>query len=264
MFNRNFIKKFLVLPEVAKIPIDSDERVAKAGEIIKKRPFLRKIYDSFYKEFVRCDNELKSLNGISLELGSGAGYLKDLLPSVITSDVVKYENVDRVENAYSFSFENSSLRAVYMLDVLHHLGDVKRFFGEVDRCLKPGGRLVLIEPYSSYWSRFFYKNFHHEPHDNTVVNWEFPDKGPLSSANSALPTIIFHRDRKIFEKLYPNLKIREIKYHTFLLYILSGGLSRRQLSPSFLYTFFALIEKILNPFMKKYLAWFQTIVIEKR
>lgn len=58
-------------------------------------------------------------------------------------------------------------------------------------------------------------------------------RGALSGANVAIIWIIFERDRYLFEQEFPESQIFDISLHTPLSYLLSGGLSVRQLAPSF-------------------------------
>jgi len=259
------IKNYIKLPDLADIPLDSPNRPAAVRDVIlHKQHFLKKLYLDFYKTFQRVEQSLQHLDGDSLELGSGGGFLQEIIPTVITSDIVPCPSVDRVENAYHLNFADNGLKAIYMVDVLHHLGNVELFFEQAERCLQPGGKIVMIEPYCSAFGSFIYKYIHHEGYDTKTKTWKFPDTGPLSSANSALPTLIFHRDRKKFEKQFPTLAVETIKYHTFLLYLLSGGLSFRQLVPTSSYKPFYYLERALSPLMKHGLACFQTITITKR
>jgi hypothetical protein len=120
----------------------------------------------------------------------------------------------------------------------------------------------MIEPANTCWSRFIYKNFHHELFD-PQANWELAGKqNPLSQGNGALPWIIFTRDRQIFEKEFPSLRIVSIRNHTPLRYLLSGGLTLRQLVPSFTYPAVKAIEYALSS-MDNLLGMFQTIKLEK-
>jgi SAM-dependent methyltransferase len=263
-FYEAVVKKIFLLPHIKDVPLDSKERTCAARDIIlNHKPFLKRFYCDMYAAFQKTERELAHLKGDSLELGSGGGFLKDVMPGIITSDIDAYEHVDRVEDAHNLSFAPGSLKAIYMFDVLHHLGNSKQFFREASRCLVSGGRVVMIEPYGSLWGRFVYRYLHHEPYDDATKQWEFPTVGPLSSANGALPTMIFHRDRAEFERLFPELKIKKITYHTFILYLVSGGVSMRPLVPSFLYGPIKCFEKMLTPFMGCALGTFQTIELEK-
>lgn len=159
-------------------------------------------------------------------------------------------------------FENESVRAFFMIDVLHHIKKPRSFFVEAQRCLKKGGKIVMIEPANTLWGRFIYKNFHHEMFD-TKAEWEMDKTGPLSDANGALAWIIFQRDREIFDSEFGSLKILNISFHTPFRYLLSGGLSFRQLVPSFQYGFVKFLEVCLSP-LNRWVGMFETIVLEKR
>ena len=74
--------------------------------------------------------------------------------------------------------------------------------------------------------------------------------------------IYFERDRKKFEKEFPSLKIESINYHTPLLYLLSGGVSRKAFMPIWTFPIWNFTEKILHPIARQ-LGLFQTIEIIK-
>jgi hypothetical protein len=148
-----------------------------------------------------------------------------------------------------------------MIDVLHHMTEPRAFFAEALRCLKVGGKIVMIEPANTLWSRFIYKNFHHELFD-TQAQWELQEQGPLSHGNGAMAWIILSRDREVFEREFPALRIAKMRNHTPLRYLLSGGLTLRQLVPSICYPVVKGIELILSP-LARWLGMFQTIELEK-
>ena len=158
-------------------------------------------------------------------------------------------------------FENDSVDALFMFDVLHHIADAKKFFTEALRCLKTRGKIVMIEPANTPWSSFIYKNFHHEPFD-PKAQWTLKKTAPLSCANSALAWIIFLRDRQTFEKMFPSLKIVKLNNHTPLRYLLSGGFTLKQMLPSCTCSLIKAIENILSPF-NDLLGMFMTIELEK-
>ncbi|MBW8000700.1 MAG: class I SAM-dependent methyltransferase [Planctomycetes bacterium] len=229
------------------------------GEIIKKKVFLESLYIDFYSELVKA--EPAPAGKVIVELGSGGGFIKEVVGNVITSDIIKLPNVDKVFSAVEMPFADGSVDTFFMIDVLHHITDSRGFFSEALRCLKVGGKIVMIEPANTLWSRFIYKNFHHESFE-TQSGWELEDKGPLSHGNGAIPWIIFCRDRTQFENEYPELRIVGIRNHTPFRYLLSGGFMLRQLIPSFMYRAVKAVEYVLSPF-NNLLGMFQTIVLEK-
>jgi SAM-dependent methyltransferase len=252
--------EWLKLPETRCIKdLDDPATTLLHAQIVQKKTFLRKLYIDFYKQFRKAvsDTEKK----VVVELGSGGGFIKKVIPNAITSDILELPSVDKVFSASNMPFENDSVDAFLMFDVLHHIVDPKAFFAEAVRCLKVSGKIVMIEPANTLWSRFIYKNFHHE-HFDTQAKWGLDEIGPLSHGNGAIPWIIFVRDRKIFESEFPSLRIVAMRNHTPLLYLLSGGLTLRQLVPSFTYPLIKAIEYILSP-INNWLGMFQTIELQK-
>lgn len=251
---------WLKLPQIRN-SADLDEAALSMlhSQIIRQKPFLRRIYLDFYAEL--ADAIAYSDDKIVLELGSGGGFLKEVLPSVITSDVLNVPTVDKVFSACAMPFEDASLDAIVMVDVLHHIPDARAFFREATRCLKIGGRIAMIEPANTCWGRFIYTHFHHETFD-PKAGWSFKSIGPLTTANGALPWIIFHRDRQQFQTEFPQLTILKNRCHTPIRYLLSGGLTLRQLLPGWTYPVIKAIEFILSP-LNLMLGMFETIVLEK-
>jgi hypothetical protein len=109
------------------------------------------------------------------------------------------------------------------------------------------------------WSRLIYTHFHHEPFRPDSATWEFPSTGPLSGANGALPWIVFRRDREIFERDYPSLRIVSIEPLMPLRYLISGGVSMRALVPRWTFGLFRAIDALLA----RPMAMFARIVLEK-
>lgn len=239
--------------------LDSPERTIYHREIIKNKKFLRKLYESWYQHFI---DELTHLpKGKVIELGSGGGFLKELIPHVICSDIIELPDNDMTFSALEMPFENNSVSAIFMIDTMHHIPDSKLFLEEAQRVLKKGGKIVMIEPANSIWGRFIYQNFHHEPFE-PKGGWTIPSTGPLSGANGALPWIVFERDSTSFQKYFPQLKIETIKYINPLLYLVSGGVSFKQLLPNFLYPVVSLVDKIL-PKLSKQLSMFMLVRVSK-
>ena len=231
--------------------IDSPERTIIHGKIIKSKYSLFNLYVKWYKkikELIKYQED-----GVYIELGSGSGFIKEIMPSVQTSDILKLPNVDLNLDACKLPFPDNSIDGIILIDTFHHIPNVEAFLNESQRVLKEGGYIVMSEPYNSSWGKFVYSNFHHEPFD-TKANWTLDLNGPLSSANGALPWIVFERDSSTFSSKYPNLEIDYIEYHTPISYLISGGLSYKELFPNFIYKAILSIEnKISN-------KWFSMFV----
>lgn len=240
--------------------IDSPETTIRHREIILNKKFLKNLYTEWYYSFIKITKNLPS--GHLIEIGSGGGFLKQIDPSIITSDILKLPDCDMVFSAEKMPFEDKSVSAIFMIDVLHHIPDSKLFFAEAQRVLNTGGIIFMIEPANTFFSRIIFKNIHHEPFNTEVTEWKFPASGPLSGANGALPWIIFKRDIKIFEELYPYLSLKKIKYHTPFRYLITGGLSYKSLVPGWAFKPVTFFEKLLTPLFP-IIALFQTIQIIK-
>ena len=238
-------------------PLDSPERTLHHGEIILQKKFLRKLYEQWYAEFL-C--EIPRLpNDTYIELGSGDGFLKELDPKMICSDILDLPSNDLTFSALDMPFSTSSVGGIFMVDTMHHIPDMEKFLEEVSRVLVKNGKMIMIEPANSWWGRLIYKNFHHEPFE-PKGGWTIPESGPLSGANGALPWIVFERDKLKFQEKFPNLKIETIQYRNPLLYLVSGGVSYRQLLPDFMFPVVNRIDNLL-PKMLKQLSMFQLIKI---
>lgn len=252
----------LQLPYMKKVKdLDDPKTTIIRSRIIQENIFLKNLYTDFYNEFKNSIKGLPKRRKL-VELGSGGGFIKKIIPDVITSDMIKLPNVDLHLSAAYMPFKNESIDRFFVLNVIHHIHDTRLFFKEINRCLKKNGKLVAIEPANTIWSQFIYKHFHYERFD-PQGDWVLKSQKALSDANGALPWIIFIRDRKKFEMLFPRLKILKIIPHTPLRYLVSGGVSYRQLLPSWMYQVVKGIEKLAAP-LSVYTGMFYSIEVEKR
>ena len=256
------LRSLLALPELRdwKYDLNAPETTVLHGEIIRRKPFLRKLYVEWYTAMKKKAKGVPA--GLSVEIGSGAGFIKEIIPNVITTDVLALPTVDRVLSAERLPFDDKSVSTIFGVDVFHHIPNVESFLREADRCLVRGGRIILHEPANSWWGRFIYQNFHHEPFEPNG-GWTFATDGPLSVANGALPWIVFERDKKIFAEKFPSFHVVSIEHHTPVRYLLSGGVSMRALTPGWSFVFWKIVELMLSPLSPMF-SMFQTIVVEKR
>ena len=248
-----------VHPLARGLDIDSPSTTHLRRRILREKGFLRKIYEEWYRLILA---ELPPGPGRILEIGTGAGFLSEHLPELITSEIFLLPGLDLVLNSCSLPLASGSLRGIVMTDVLHHIPDVARFFHEAARCVRTRGALVMIEPWNSTWSRWVYTHLHHEPYHPEAERWEFPSAGPLSGANGALPWIVFERDKARFNVDHPQWRIISIRRMMPFRYLVSGGVTYRSFVPGWTFTLWRLFEAALSPFSHQ-LAMFALIVLER-
>jgi SAM-dependent methyltransferase len=243
------------------IPFHLDDPKATLAhrDIILQKPFLKQLYKDWYTVFIQKSKEVGK--GIYLEIGSGGGFLKEVFPEVVTSDILDLPNVDKVFSAEEMPFKENELGCIMMLNVFHHIPRPYLFLKEAERTLLPGGKIIMIEPANSNLGRFIYKRFHHEPFEEKGPR-EIKPGNPLSNSNQALPHIYFERDLELFSKDFPKLKIKKITYHTPFMYVISGGVSRSAMLPFFMYPIAKSMEWLSRP-LSKQLGLFCTVEIEK-
>ena len=256
------LKKLLAHPLTRGLDPDDQRTTELRRGIIREKKFLRRIYEEWYGELIAAVPPPTVCSGQVLELGSGGGFLKGVLPECITSEVFSCRGVDMVLDARSLPFADGSLRAILMVDVFHHIPNVAEFLREAERTLAPGGVVAMWEPWNTPWSRLIYKNLHPEPFEPEAVDWPFPASGPLSGANGALPWMVFERDKAAFARDFPGLKIEKLRLDYPFSYLLSGGVSRRALVPGLLFSFIRILER-KSFILEKWLAMFAFIVLRK-
>ena len=103
--------------------------------------------------------------------------------------------------------------------------------------LQPGGRLVLLEPAITPWSRIVWRFCHHEPVDLNVDFFDRadeaePENSGFTYANMATAHLLFARQRRRLEQLIPGCHVRKVQWSDALLYPATGGFSYLSLLPS--------------------------------
>jgi SAM-dependent methyltransferase len=228
--------------------------------IISQNKFLHGIYLEWYQYL---KSSLIDSDGEILELGSGGGFLSEFIPRLISSEVYFCPDTDVVLDGQFLPIASQSLRAIFMTNVLHHIPNNRLFFAEAARCVKKSGCVSMIEPWNTPWSNFVYNVLHHEPFAPNKVDWHLTSNGPLTTANDALPWIIFERDRTLFEAEFPEWNIKSIILMMPFRYLVSGGVSLRQLMPNWSYPLWKALEWMLSP-INRFLAMFAFIKLERK
>ena len=220
-----------------------------------RKPLLRDSYRKFYQLIAtRIDPQLP---GLVVEIGSGMGTIKEVIPQCITTDLFNNPWLDRQENAYQLSFANGSISHLILFDVWHHLRYPGTALHEFHRVLAPGGRLILFEPAASWAGRWVYQLFHHEPVGlHNPITWEAPtDFSPSDADYYAIQgSATRHfwwgeaRDR------LAGWRLAEIRPIASFAYLTSGGFSGPRLGGKFLNWLMRGLDWVTQPFPRAFAA----------
>ena len=252
-------RRMLLHPATRGLDLDDPRTTIHRREIIRKRKFLRHVYREWYGRLVAA---LPPGDGPVVELGSGPGFLAEVVTGAITSDVLPLPGVRALMDGCALPFADGTLRAILMTNVFHHLPSVKAFLREAARSLRSGGVVAMVEPWLTRWSSYVYTHWHHEPFDPDVRWLELATAHPLSSANGALAWIVFERDRAAFGTEFPLLGVRSIEPLMPFSYLLSGGFSAPSIAPAWSFRFWRRVEQAVRP-LERGLAMFAVIVLER-
>jgi hypothetical protein len=206
-----------------------------------------------------------------LEIGSGTSPLKQFLPNVITSDVLDLDYLDLVFDCHEIdkldSIEDKSLDVITLTNVLHHLKSPISFLNAAAAKLKSGGKIIATEPFFSALSSLIFKYLHHEAVDCRVPEPALKTvRGPLASANQALPWLIFSRRRDWLQRLNENYDVTSLSVRPFtaLSYMMTGGISRTFPIPGPLYRAIFPVDLALSRYFPCLCASFFTLTLTRR
>ncbi len=206
--------------------------------------------------------------GKTLEVGGGSGNLDvAYFDEVVSTDIVQLPWLDVAADAQSLPFADMCFENVIAIDVLHHIERPVRFLKEASRVLKPGGRLVLLEPGITPGSRLFYSLFHPEPVDfkaDPLADGPLsPDRDPFD-ANQAVATQLIGKYRHALATAVPQLVMHETEWMSLLAYPLSGGFRPWALLPGSLVGTLLKLEDFVMPLFGRVAAYRLLLVLERR
>ncbi|MEX0329944.1 MAG: hypothetical protein AB3N64_00845 [Puniceicoccaceae bacterium] len=244
------------------------ELLAASADKWKRSAGLRAVYGSIF-EAIRGH----MVEGPSLELGSGIGNLKESLPQVVTSDLVKTEYVDTACSAYEIikppdDASGEKWANLVAVDVLHHLCRPFDFFQSASTALADEGRIILVEPAATLFGRLFYTLFHEEPIRPFRITPPFemePDDESGEFANMGMGVSLFRLNKEACRERLSQLglAVHEVAYRDLWAYPLSGGYSGPQLAPGWLIQPLLSLEGFIPQVLLQHLALRMVIVIRK-
>jgi SAM-dependent methyltransferase len=165
---------------------------------------------------------------------------------VIATDVVATPWAERVVDATALPFEDASVGNIVMVDVFHHLAAPQDFLREASRVLMSGGRVVMLEPWTSPLGYLFYKHVHHEDADRSVdPAAPFEDGKDPMDGNAALPELYFGTaDRPCPQT---RLRLVEVQKLPAISWLLSGGFQPVSLLPNALWPIAKALDSVAKP-----------------
>lgn len=231
----------------------------------EEKPSLRAVYRDLYRRIAA-----ECTGGLTLEIGGGTGNLKAFAPHVVATDIQTAPWLDAVCDAHALPFADGAFANTVLFDVLHHLARPALFFTEVERVLRPGGRMVMVEPAITPMSWPFYHWLHPEPvrmnEDPLAPGAPPADRDPYD-ANQAFPSLLFGpsfmRHGARFRAMFPRLAVRGVRPMSFFAYPMTGGFRPWSLIPEGAVAPVLAIERALAPFLGPVCAFRILVVLER-
>lgn len=212
-----------------------------------RKPLLREVYRGFYCKI--AEHLPEHSHGFVVELGSGVPNIREVIHDCLRTDIFPNDWIDRVENAYSLSFEDSSVSALILFDVFHHLQYPGEAFKEFRRVLASSGRVLIFEPCLSLLGRVVYGLLHKEPlgtHDK--IQWYSPEgwssqQAGYYAAQGNASRIFLRKEINLGDYGWNVISIERI---SSLSYVLSGGYTGPQIYPYCILPIMRRIDHILG------------------
>ncbi|HSK88522.1 MAG TPA: class I SAM-dependent methyltransferase [Anaerolineales bacterium] len=225
------------------------EFINKNAQYWHQKPLLQTFYEEFYRLIAQNLSDLPDTKIV--ELGSGLGNIREVIPQCLRTDLFPNPWIDQIENAYQLSFADESISDLVLTDVFHHLKYPGTALREFRRVLRKGGRVIMLEPCMSALGLFIYG----VPHDEPIaimkeIQWSAPEGWSPERidyyAAQGNATRIFGGSR-FRPKLLDWRKIETIRLSA-IAYAASGGFSKPQLYPTSMLPLIKKLEKALDLF----------------
>lgn len=214
-----------------------------------RKPLVRRVYHSYYRRMMTLSSPLRPI----VEIGAGAGFFKEYCPEAISTDVAETPWADRVVDGCNLPFADDSVGNLVLIDVFHHLDRPAAFLNEASRVLKSGGRILMLEPWTSAVGYPFYRYVHRERADRHVdPEAPFATEKAAFDGNPALPKLYFG-DTPPGARVRGagvNLLVVDVRLLPGTSWLISGGFSAYALLPGCLWPLAEVAEVMTTPLAK--------------
>lgn len=164
-----------------------------------------------------------------VELGCGPGFARDFIRcrELVLTDCAEYEWLD-VKNvdALATPFPDARFDFALTVNVIHHIAYPLRFFREMARIIRPGGRLIIQDVHCSIFLRLALRVQRHEGYDFDVDVFDesavCTDPQDPWAGNNAIVDMLFADEPRFFSAV-PELTRVHRSYSEFLTLLNSGG-----------------------------------------
>jgi SAM-dependent methyltransferase len=164
-----------------------------------------------------------------VEIGSGAGLSEEFIrcKEFLLTDYADYEWLDvKGVDALQTPFEDASFDFVVSANVIHHLAHPLRFFREMGRIVRPGGRLLIQDVHCSMFVRLVLRLQRHEGYDYNVDVFDddaiCTDPEDRWAGNNAIVDLLFE-DKARFSGAIPQFRLIHQAHSECLTLLNSGG-----------------------------------------
>jgi len=257
-------------------PEHGENRMRNEGDVLSARTYfftgknnnLRFLLGERY----RWMNRFISAGDCGIEVGCGTGVAKEFIEgTLLLTDFADYPWLD-VPNvdALSTPFKDGEFDFVIASNMIHHVARPKKFFQEMQRILKPGGRLLIQDVNASFFMRLALHAMKHEGYDFSapVFNESVicTDHDDLWSANCAIVNLLFD-DLSNFERQIDYFKVVEADHSEFLMFLNSGGVVAKTFFiplPRLVLRLVKWLDSLLVKSLPSIFAMQRQIVLEKR
>ena len=228
------------------VPIDQHNiEIEQNRRAWQRKPVLQRAYRDFHRRIAAHVDP--AIRGTIVELGSGIGNIRDVIPNCLRTDLFANPWLDQVENAYDLSFADGTVSHLILFDVFHHLEHPGTALRECRRVLAPRGRVIIFDPYVSLTGRLVYGPLHHEPigDDRPIVPTApasfDPHRHSYYAAQGNATRAFWGNDAP---EILDGWKVIARERIGAWAYALTGGYSKPQLYPAALYPLVKGVDRV--------------------